>query len=90
MTNSEEHADKLVSETLQSFCKLGEEFILLNNSVMKMLPEDELSGDQCNSYESKAAVIKDFLLVTEMWIQEQISVQNEGEMLSCGVIWSGR
>nr|XP_049612597.1 uncharacterized protein LOC125990036 isoform X1 [Syngnathus scovelli] len=81
MKNNEEHVDKRESETLQSFYKLHEEFILLNNNIVQMLPEDEADTDQRDWYESKAATIKQFLHETEGWIQERKrSVHNEEEV----------
>lgn len=81
MKSNDEHVDKVESETLQGFYKLHEEFILLNNNVAQMLPEDEANTDQCDWYESKAATIKQFLHETESWIQERKRyVQNEEEV----------
>ena len=71
MKKNGEHVDKVEQEILHGFFKLYEEFTQLNDEVMQLLPADEVSKDQINWYEPKAASIKGFVFGTESWIKAQ-------------------
>lgn len=73
MKNNEEHFRNVEEEILPHFVTLYEELIMLNESVVKMLPTDEATSNQLDWYEPRAAAIKEFVLDTERWIKKQRS-----------------
>lgn len=66
-----DYVDYVEQELQYSFYKLFEEFTQLNNEVRQLLPAEEVSKDQINWYEPKAASIKGFVFGTESWLKEQ-------------------